>query len=214
MRRAAATAVISAALVITGVAAGAKPPPKKPPPGGGAGQLSIARTPGVVVFGGSSTISGRLTGIPSGNGGVSVTLDQAPFPYRSFMSLATAATQSNGDYSFTVRPTENTRYRTTAATSPPSRSGEVDVLVKFRVSIRVRGHRITGTAAPQHDGGRVELQRRTSRGYRTVAAGQLADAGDARSSYRFTARRAGVYRVRVPGDGDHLTGTSGARSVG
>jgi hypothetical protein len=208
-----AIAAIVGMLVAAGAATAAKPPPKKPPPGGGPGTLSIARSPGVVVFGRAATISGRLTGIPAGNGGVAVTLEGAPYPYQVFATATAGSTAPNGDYQFLVRPSENTRYRATAATTPPTGSAEVDVLVKIRVSIRVRGSRITGSAAPPHDGRVVELQRRTSRGYRTVARRRLADAGDLRSRYGFTTRRDGVYRARVPGDGDHLTGISGARRV-
>jgi hypothetical protein len=189
-----------------------KPPKPKPPPGGGAGQLSISASPTVVVFGSGSALSGQLTGVPSA-GGTALTLDQAPYPFRSFTRLATGSTGGDGRYSFPVAPTSNTRYRATAQTSPPTTSAEVDVLVKKRVSIRVRGSRISGLVSPAHDGDPVALQRRVGHVFRTVAASRLADAGTANSRYRFSVHRAGVYRVRVPADADHLTGTSSSRRV-
>ena len=189
-----------------------KPPKPKPPPGGGAGQLSIAVSPGVVVFGRASTVSGQLTGTPSAVG-TALTIDQSPYPFRSFNPLAGGSAGGGGAYSFTVTPGSNTRYRVTAQTSPPTTSAEVDVLVKKRVTIGARGSSVSGLVSPAHDGDPVALQRRTSHGYRTVAAGRLADAGTAASRYRFTVHRAGVYRTRVPADADHLTGTSSSRRV-
>jgi hypothetical protein len=215
-RRAASLGAIGAlavALVAAALASAAKPPkPPKPPPGGGAGQLSIGVSPGVVVFGNGSTVSGQLSGVPSAVG-TALTLDQAPYPFRSFTRLATGAAGGGGAYSFAVTPSSNTRYRVTAQTSPPTTSAEVDVLVKMRVSIRASGSRVSGLVSPAHDGDPIALQRRVGHGYRTVAARRLADAGAAHSSYRFTVHRAGVYRARVPADADHLTGTSSSRRV-
>ena len=209
-------AVLAIVLVPAAFTSAAKPPPKppkpKPPPPGGAGQLSIAASPHVVVFGRGSTVSGQLTGVPSAVG-TALVIDQAPYPFRSFNRLATGSTGGGGAYSFSVTPNSNTRYRVTAQTSPPTTSAEVDVLVKKRVTIRARGSRISGLVSPAHDGDQVALQRRGSRGYRTVATGRLADAGTAHSRYRFTANRAGVYRTRVPADADHLTGTSPSRRI-
>jgi hypothetical protein len=164
------------------------------------------------VFGRASAVSGQLTGVPSA-AGTAITIDQSPYPFRSFNPLATGSTGGGGAYSFPVTPASNTRYRVTAQTSPPTTSAEVDVLVKKHVTIGVRGSRISGLVSPAHDGDPVALQRRSSHGYRTVAAGRLADAGADHSRYRFTVHRAGVYRTRVPADADHLTGTSTSRRV-
>ena len=209
-------AVLAIVLVPAAFTSAAKPPPKppkpKPPPPGGAGQLSIAASPHVVVFGRGSTVSGQLTGVPSAVG-TALVIDQAPYPFRSFNRLATGSTGGGGAYSFSVTPNSNSRYRVTARTSPPTTSAEVDVLVKKRVTIRARGSRISGLVSPAHDGDQVALQRRGSRGYRTVVTRRLADAGTAHSRYRFTANRAGVYRTRVPADADHLTGTSPSRRI-
>jgi hypothetical protein len=207
---------LSIALLPAGFASAAKPPPKPPkptpPPAGGAGQLSIGASPGVVVFGSGSAVSGQLTGVPSAVG-TALSLDQSPYPFKSFKRFATGSTSGGGAYSFAATPTSNTRYRVTAQTSPPTTSAEVDVLVKKRVTIRARGTRIAGLVTPAHDADPVALQRRTRGGYRTVATGRLADAGADHSRYRFTVHRAGVYRARVPADADHLTGTSPTRKV-
>jgi plastocyanin len=94
----------------------------------------------------------------------------------------------------------------------------------MRVTLRVddarpkRGQRVRffGSVQPPHDGRVVRLQRRGSGGrYRTVARARLRDAGDTRSTYsrRLRIFRDGIYRARVPADGDHLTGTSRRRRV-
>jgi hypothetical protein len=198
-------------------ASAAKPPPQppkpKPPPGGGAGQLSIAASPRVVVFGRPSTLSGQLAGVPSAVG-TPLSLDQSLYPFTSFTPLTTGSTGGGGAYSFAVTPGSNTRYRVTAKTSPPTTSAEIDVLVKKRVTISLRGSRISGLVSPAHAGDPVTLQRRVSHGYRTVATGRLASAGSASARYQFTVHRAGVYRARVPADADHLSGTSSSRRVG
>jgi hypothetical protein len=92
--------------------------------------------------------------------------------------------------------------------------------VVLRVSDRTprAGQRVRfyGTAAPQHDGRTVRLQRQTSTGsWTTVARTSLRDAGDERSSFshRMRVRRDGVYRARVYRDANHATGTSGSKTL-
>ena len=205
-------AVVSVALVLAGLASAAAPPKPKPPPKGGAGQLSIASVPNVVLFPAGSAVSGQLTGVPNVVG-IGVTLEQSPYPFKSFKRLADGSTAAGGAYTFAVTPTGNTRYRVTAKTSRRTTSAEVDVLVKKRVTIGARGGRISGLVSPAHGGDPVELQRRSHGRYRTVETGGLAGAGTAAGRYRFIVHRAGVYRARVPADADHLTGTSSSRRV-
>jgi hypothetical protein len=122
-----------------------------------------------------------------------------------------------------VRPAQNTRYRATTA-APALTTGDVEVQVRIKVVLRVSdrtpraGQRVRfyGTAAPQHDGRSVRLQRQTSTGsWSTVARTSLRDAGDERSSFsrRMRVRRDGVYRARVYRDANHATGTSGSKTL-
>ena len=187
------------------------------------GPLSIEARPSPTVFGSPTTTSGDLRGQP--RAGVAVVLEQKPYPFTgAFTELATTTTNSQGRYSFRPVPQLNTRYRTTARTTPPLTSGELLVPVAIRVGFRVsdstprRGQlvRFFGSATPQHDGRLVKIQRRTSTGsYRTVARTRLADAGESRSTYtrRLRIRSDGVYRVQVPADLDHATGVSRSRRL-
>ncbi len=197
------------------------------PPGKG-NALSITAVPPTIIHGNRTVISGRLTGPNSG--GVAVTLEQTPFPFTvGFEAAASAITDKNGDYSFTVRPTLNTRYRVSAKTSPPVVSPVVRVNVRVKVTLRVsdrtpaRGQRVrfSGLVIPAHDGKIAKIQRRTATGtWKTVVSATLKPAlavnGVTRSRYsrRLTIRRTGTYRVRVsPGDGDHSVGRSPTRRL-
>jgi hypothetical protein len=215
MRRALATCAVLALALAVPVLSPAQP--------GQGGQLGIQARPDTITFGQSTTISGKLRGRDNEN--VATVLQENPHPYTGgFQNVATTTTDSNGDYSFRVAPNRNTRYRVVAQRTPAETSDEVFVQVRIRVSIRLsdstprRGAlvRFSGSAAPEHDGRLARIQRRTSTGdFRTVARTALRDAGDERSTYsrRLRVRRDGVYRVLVPADGDHATGTSRARTI-
>jgi hypothetical protein len=188
--------------------------------------VTIAARPSPVTFGRATTISGRVTG--PGNAGVEVTLEENPFPFTGgFRNTSVrATTNANGDYSMAVTPSVNTRYRVEARTSPRATSPEITVNVRLRVTLRLSdstpaaGQRVRffGTVRPAHDGKVARIQRRTRRGWRTVARTILRPAtpvaGVTRSRYarRLRINRSGRYRVRVsPADGDHIVGTSPRR---
>ena len=189
--------------------------------------LSIAKDPRTVTYGNPVTISGRLTGPDSG--GVRVELEQTPFPYTApFQNAGTTTTAPNGDYSFTVTPTINTRYHTVARTNPRTQSADVTVGVRRRVTLRIgdrtpaRGQRVrfAGTVTPAADGKVALIQRRTRRGWRTIATDTLETTTPvgtvARSKYarRVRIRRSGYYRtvVRRQG-GEYVTGKSRRKRI-
>ena len=209
------TAIVVPVFAAIAVQASSAPPPGK-------SDLTISAKPTTITFGQATTISGKLKGPKDP---ITVTLQQNPYPFTdAFEAAGTTPTADNGDYSFTgVRPAQNTRYRVTTVT-PALASSDVDVLVRIKVVLRVSdrtpraGQRVRfyGTAAPQHDGRTVRLQRQTSTGsWTTVARTLLRDAGDERSSFsrRMRVRRDGVYRARVYRDANHATGTSGSKTL-
>lgn len=188
---------------------------------GGPGQnnVSIAAT-SPIVFGGSTTVSGKLTG--PDHAGVQIELEADAFPYadNDFAQVGTVMTDQNGDYSFTHQPQSNTRYRVVAKASPTFNSDVATVLVRLQVTRRVSDRtpeagsrvRFSGTVCPEHDGQVAAIQRRTSSGFKRVARTTLRDApGTPCSSYarRVRIRRDGVYRVKArSGDADHANGFS------
>ena len=184
--------------------------------------VTIAATPLVVTFGKPVTIAGQVAGNP----GVSVTLEQSPFPFTGpFKPVADGTTDAAANYSFQVVPGLNTRYHVTAKASPPAASADVTVRVRPKVTLRLsdrtprRGQRVRfrGSVLPAHDGKAVRIQRRTSSGWKTIATPLLEPAtpvdGVARSKYRkrIRIRRDGVYRTVMPADGDHARGKSPKR---
>ena len=187
--------------------------------------VTLAAAPNPITFGKPSTLSGKVTG--PDHTGAAVTLRADPFPVDGDeIVVATATTDANGDFQFVgIMPDRSTRYTARAKTSPPVESAVVDVLVRVRVSLRLddstprAGQRVrfSGSAAPQHDGSVVRIQRRRATGsWKTVGLTLLRDAGDERSRYsrRLRIRRDGTYRARVIAvDGDHLSGISRRRSV-
>ena len=190
------------------------------PPSG----VTIAATPPVVRFGKQVTISGQVTGNPA----VSVELQQNPFPFTGpFTTIAEGTTDASANYSFFALPTVNTKYRVRAKASPPVQSGEITVLVRPRVGLRLGdttpaiGQRVRfrGSVLPAHDGSQVRIQRRTSAGWKTIRTPTLKTAtplnGVARSKYRarIRIRSSGVYRTVLPAHADHARGKSRRRVV-
>lgn len=186
-------------------------------------QLSIAATPKVVKFGQELKLTGKLTGGSARDvSGQNVTLQQDAYPYDRFERVGNVDTNDSGHYSFTLKPVANAKYRTTAKGGV--QSPEVTVPVRVAVTLAVgdrtpaAGARVkfSGTVSPPHDGRLARVQRRTSRGWKTLTKVTLADGGDLVSTYskRVRIRRSGRYRVRFsPGDGDHAAGNSRTRRI-
>jgi hypothetical protein len=107
-------------------------------------KLSIKRGKRIVDFGRAVKISGRLS---SGARGGRVALTADRFPFGAFQPVATTKTRKNGRYSFKVKPSFGTRYRSRLAKKPSVRSGLVTVYVQAHGTViscnycRDRGHR-------------------------------------------------------------------------
>ena len=180
-------------------------------------ELSIAASSPRIVFGEKVALTGTLTG--ADNVGETVTLEEDPFPFGDFKKSVSTLTTAGGAYRFERTPSLNIRYRAEAKSKPPATSPVTTVLVApavtFKVSDRTpkAGQRVrfSGTLAPAHDGLKVSIQRRTSKGgYKTIARATLTDAGDALSNWKRTLRinSSGTFRVILPKHDDHATGKS------
>jgi hypothetical protein len=183
------------------------------------GNLTIAATPTTVKFGGTVTLSGKLTG--ANNAGRTVTVRQDPFPVDNFAEAGSATTNATGDWSLTQTPAVNTRYQ---ARSGNDESAPVDVSVRPAITLRASDRtprvgqrvRFRGRLCPEHDGVVVALQRRTPNGWSTLRSMTLKDiAGSTCSSFarRLRIRKDGAFRVRFPGDADHVAGNSRVRRL-
>lgn len=176
-----------------------------------------------VTYGKTIQITGGLKGNPSAN--LAIALQQSPFPYAAYTTVANATSSATGAYAFSLIPLLNTRYRvvTTAAT-PQVVSGELAQIVNQRVSFSVGDKtprkgvlvRFYGTVTPARDGSNVSLQRRTSTGsYATVKRIKLTDAGDLHSSYsrRVRVYKSATYRVTMSPTASLGAGTSATRTL-
>ena len=210
-----AISVIAGGVAIPFAGADAAKPPK-------ARQLSLTSSAPVITFGQKDALSGQLKG---GGAGVTVQLQQQPAPFTGgFKNVAgaSATTDNQGKFSFSVQPSVSTKYRAVAKASPTATSPELTLPVRFKVTLRLsdytpaRGRRVrfSGTTAPAHDGATVYIQRRTTTGgYRTVSRAVLHHTGGNFSTYskRIRITASGVFRARVLKDGEHATGSSRAK---
>lgn len=177
-----------------------------------------------VTHGKPVQISGSLNGNPSANLGI--VLQQNPYPYSGYTDVAIQTTSAAGDYSFTVNPSVNTRYRVVTTDSSPQVTGDelsqvVNQKVTFTVSDRTPKRRASvrfyGSVTPANDGTYVALQKRTTTGaFKTVTRIRLVDAGDSfsRFSRKIRVSRNGVYRVvaaAMPSLGEGVSTTRSLR---
>ena len=195
----------------------------KPPQG--AVTVSLDAKPNPVVFGSPMTLSGKVAGDAKADIVIRFEQDTTkPYGDKYTPSAFTAKTTNGGQWSVAIKPTVNTQYRALAQTSPAVTSGARLVNVRPLIGLRVsdstprRGSlvKFSGSVFPAHDGMRVSIQRRTSTGgFAPVARPMLVDAGAAKSTYtrRLRIFRDGVYRVKLTGHGDHVSGYSRLRTL-
>ena len=168
------------------------------------------------MFGRLLVLSGVLTPAAAG---VEVRLQENPYPFAGFKNSLTTSTDSTGRYAFNVNPAVNTNYRTVASSRPTATSPTLTLRVAPNVTLRLRRRgsslRATGTVTPAHNGGTIQIQRRTRRGWRKAAAFVLASTKDpGRSSYAGRLRlRKGLYRAYFAADADHAASASTRRRV-
>jgi hypothetical protein len=184
------------------------------------GAPTLGARPDPVVFGHAVALSGKLSGPNAGGKTVVIQADEFPFE-GNFGNIGNATTNGAGHYSFSTKPSKNTRY---LARQGNRASPVVTELVALRVSLGLSdstpsvGQRVrfSGQACPEHDGALVRLQRRRPNGsYGTVQSTSLKDLAGSTCSRYSTRRRIssdGTFRIVVlPTDGDHARGISPAR---
>jgi hypothetical protein len=181
--------------------------------------VTIGPNSATVKFGGTVTLSGKLTG--NNNSGRNVTIEKDEFPTDSFTNAGTTQTNASGDWTFADKPSANARYR---ARSGNAESKTVDVMVRPAITLRLSDRtpavgqrvRLFGQLCPEKDGTSVALQRRFGTQWRTIRTMVLRDVpGGTCSSYSrgLRPRRDSAYRVHFNGDSAHVAGNSRVRRV-
>jgi hypothetical protein len=167
--------------------------------------LQILASPNPVLFGGSITVQGTLSG--TGNGNRAVILQASSFPFTAgFQNLGNAElTNASGGFSFPLLGmTLVTQFRVVTSTSPPVLSPVavegVAVRIDSHVSATRRRHfaRIFGTVTPAENGMEIGILRITH-GHGVLVGGAHLHPRNAASSKfsRVVPVRPGVYRVLV-----------------
>ncbi len=173
-------------------------------------QLTIAASADPIAYGQSLTISGIAAGAP----GQTVTL-LAHTQGAATSAVATTTTDAGGHYSFEAQPLTSTYYRVSTATTRSSAlfEGVTVALQTEAVPSTVQAGAETtfaGSVDPARSGGPVYLESEyaSGTGFRVVGQGTV-DAGS-RFAVAHTFRTPGtvVVRIKVPGDGGRLAGTS------
>ncbi len=178
--------------------------------------LAIFSSPNPVLYGGTATIQGTLSG--TGNGDREVVLQETPFPYTAGWTdvgnpeLTTAA----GGFSFPVLGlVQGTDFRVLTTTDPAAVSPDVLESVDLRVSatagrVGPRGRALFhGTVAPAMEHAEIAVMRQLHGRQVFVAGTRLRHrtTGSSRFSLLARAVRGGIYRVLVHIPGGPLSST-------
>jgi hypothetical protein len=184
--------------------------------------VSLDASKRVGSFNENITLSGQVFG--TAVAGITVTLQENPFPFAGWNEISTTTTDASGKYAFIRQLKTNTAWRVVAGTKPQGTSSPAFVLEQDTVTLKAstsrpkRGHTVlfTGFATPARFGFPVYIQRLGKRGWRTVLTAKLAITSIPDTvSYAVRLRRvvSGVYRAYVPGGYDHLADASPAKRI-
>lgn len=174
------------------------------------------------TFNENITLSGQVFG--TAVAGITVTLQENPFPFGGYSDVATTTTDATGRYAFIRQLKTNTAWRVVAGTKPPGTSNVALVLEQDTVTIKAstsrpkRGKTVlfTGFATPARFGSPVYIQRLGKSGWRTVLTAKLSITSIPDTvSYAVRLRRvvSGVYRAYVPAGYDHQAGASSSKRI-
>jgi hypothetical protein len=168
------------------------------------------------------TLSGQVFG--TSVAGITVTLQENPYPFADWTDVATATTDASGKYVLVRQLKTNTAWRVVAGTKPPGTSNTALVLQQDSVTMKAsttrpkRHHTVlfTGFAKPARFGFPVYIQRLGRGGWHTVLTAKLAITPIPDTvSYAVRLHHVvnGVYRAFVPGGYDHVSATSSSKRI-
>ncbi len=181
--------------------------------------LTLAATPSTVSSGGSSTLTGTLSG--SENAGKQVLLQSLSFGMTEFTGTGNPqVVDASGNFSFPIlNVLVNTAYRVVLPDKPEIVSPIVFVSVPIKVKLSVpkkvkRGHRATfkGTVSPGDAGAAVEIQKRFHGTFVTIAKATVSKDG-INFKRRLKLYRSGTFRAVVTPDKQYVPNHSGTHKV-
>jgi hypothetical protein len=183
--------------------------------------LTLTASPTRVRSGGSTTLSGTLSGTDAQ--GKEVRLQGNPFPFSGFADIGNAqVVDPAGNFAFPILDVfVNTQFRVYVVDKPeigsPVVAVEVPIRVRLRVAKRVkRGKvRFRGRITPVSDNATVEIQRRFHGVWVTVGRTHTTENAAGSSFYRkrVRVRGSGRYRALVTPHGAYVPNTSAVHRV-
>jgi hypothetical protein len=184
--------------------------------------VALSTNKNTARFNESVTLSGQVFG--TSVAGITVTLQENPYPFAGWTDIATTTADASGRYQF-IRPLRaNTAWRVVAGTKPPGTSNTAFVLESDLIGLKAstsrpkRGRSVlfTGFNLPARVGSPIYIQRLGRGGWHTVLTAKLSVTPiPDTASYAVRLKRvvSGVYRAYVPGGYDHVAGASSSKRV-
>src|SRR5438128_1810032 len=105
----------------------------------GAAEITASVTPAELAYGQALQVAGRVTAAGHGLGGQSLALQVAPYPYRTFATVARLLSEADGSFIFGgVRAERNSRLRVVLEEPPARSSRTLDVVVDPTAAVAAR----------------------------------------------------------------------------
>jgi hypothetical protein len=176
----------------------------------------------MTLFNRNVTLSGQVFG--SAVAGITVTLQENPYPFAGWNNVSTTTTDPAGRFQFIRQLRMNTAWRAVAGTKAPGTSNTAFTLEQDTLSLKAstrrpkRGHSVlfTGFSTPARIGSTVSIQRLGKHGWHTVLKAQLSPTPVADfASYAVRLRHvvSGLYRASVASGYDHVGTTTKSKRI-
>ena len=182
--------------------------------------LNAAKT--TAAFNESVPLTGQVFG--AAVAGITVTLQENPFPFAGYTDVSTTTTDAAGRYQFIRVLRGNTAWRVIASTKPAGTSNTAFTLESDLIGLKASTTRprhgrsvlFTGFSLPARVGSPVYIQRLGRTGWHTVLTAKLsATPVPDTASYAVRLKKvvSGAYRAYVPGGYDHVAAASKAKHI-
>lgn len=184
--------------------------------------MTLSASPDVVHSGGSTTLSGSVSGTDAK--GQQVQLQSAPFPYNAYTNAGNAQVVSDaGTFAFPIFDVfTNTAYKAFLVKDPKVVSPVESVAVQLRVRLKIakkgdkrHRHLFRGRITPADTTARVQIQRLFHGTWVTLARTQMKSSGAGSSFFRkkVRIRNSGRFRAYIVPSGNYVESASRTHRV-
>jgi hypothetical protein len=184
--------------------------------------VSLNASKTTALFNQNVTLTGQVFG--TAVAGVTVTLQENPYPFSGWNDVSTTTTDASGRYQFIRQLKTNTAWRAIAATKPAGTSSTAFTLEQDTLSLKASTTRprhgrtvlFTGFSTPARIGSTVSIQRLGKHGWRTVLTAKLSSTPVPDfASYAVRLRHvvSGLYRASISSGYDHVGTTTKSKRI-